>query len=90
MMQRFQFERLKFHEKNSAFNLPDNEDEELTHGGRALGEDDFDDAMMFNNSDEEEYVFLKKLLKNNRMTLLFASIHSSSILSLTTFCLPQK
>ena len=54
MMQRFQFERLKFHEKNAAFNLED-DTETLTHGGEALG-DSFAD---FSGSDNEDE-FLKR------------------------------
>ena len=54
MMQRFQFERLKFHEKNAAFNLEDDTDT-LTHGGEALG-DSFAD---FSGSDNEDE-FLKR------------------------------
>mmetsp|Transcript_26205 Transcript_26205/g.78749 ORF Transcript_26205/g.78749 Transcript_26205/m.78749 type:complete len:897 (-) Transcript_26205:128-2818(-) len=38
MLQRFQFERVKRHEKSSAFNLPDTEEEGLTHGGQSLGQ----------------------------------------------------
>jgi len=54
MMQRFQYERLKFHEKNSAFNLPDNDDEELTHRGRILGEEDYDAPLFNDDYDEAE------------------------------------
>ena len=41
MLQRFQHERVKRHERSGAFNLPDTEEGEedtLTHGGQSLGQ----------------------------------------------------